>query len=445
MAKFKTQADNVHSTLREWMLVDGLEVVYDTEKSKGSRFVDALSGNEYIDLFSFFASMPVGHNHPGLDDPAFREKLMAAALVKPSNSDIYTTAMADFVATFGRTMPEGYKNLFFIEGGGLAVENALKVAFDWKVRKNVEKGLISGDGDPDLGTKALHFRNAFHGRTGYTLSLTNGFSANKTKYFPKFPWPRVTAPGCRFPLEGENLEMVKAAEAATLQEIHDALAANPNDIGAIILETIQGEGGDVHFRPEFLKALRDLCDNEEVCLVFDEVQAGMGLTGKWWAFEHMGVQPDVFSFGKKAQVCGVAAAERINEVDSCFKVSSRINSTWGGNLVDMVRCARYVEIIEENDLLANATNVGAHLLGKLRELEHDFEQVSNSRGLGLMMAFDLPSPQARDRLISALWDAQTMVLPCGPNSVRFRPFLDITMDDADLAADRIRTALGAMG
>ncbi len=444
MAKFNTQAANVHSTLREWMLVDGLDIVYDTEQSHGSRFVDARTSDEYLDLFSFFASMPVGHNHPGLSDPGFRDKLLAAALVKPSNSDIYTTAMADFVHAFGRTMPAGFKNLFFIEGGALAVENALKVAFDWKVRKNIEKGLISGDGDPDLGTRALHFRGAFHGRTGYTLSLTNGFSANKTKYFPKFDWPRVSAPGCTFPLQGDNLAHVEAAERTTLQEIHDALAAHPNDVGAIIVETIQGEGGDVHFRPEFLKSLRELCDNEEIVLVFDEVQTGMGLTGKWWAFEHYGVQPDVFSFGKKAQVCGIAASERINEVDSCFKVSSRINSTWGGNLVDMVRCARYIELIEEGKLLDNATQVGAHLLELLRGLESKFDSVTNSRGLGLMLAFDLPSPQVRDQLISALWEDKTMVLPCGANSVRFRPFLDVTRDDADLAAGRIESALRSL-
>ena len=444
MAKFKTPADHVHSTLREWMLVDGMDVVYDVERSHGSRFIDARNGDEFIDLFSFFASMPLGHNHPGLHDSGFRERLLAAALVKPSNSDIYTEAMADFVAAFGRTMPKEFRNLFFIEGGALAVENALKVAFDWKVRKNIEKGLVSSDGDPDLGTKALHFRNAFHGRSGYTLSLTNGTSPNKTKYFPKFPWPRVTAPGARFPLTGDNLAATQAAEAATLAEIHEALAANPNDVGAILLETIQGEGGDVHFRPEFLQALRDICDNEEIVLVFDEVQTGMGLTGKWWAFEHMGVQPDVFSFGKKAQVCGIAASERINEVDSCFKVSSRINSTWGGNLVDMVRCARYIELIEEHSLLQNATQQGEHLLETLKGLESDFEQVSNARGRGLMLAFDLPSAAARDSLIKALWDAKTMVLPCGATSVRFRPFLDVSGDDIDEAAGRIRTALQAM-
>lgn len=441
MSNFNTPADQVHSKLREWMLVDGLEVVYDTERSRGSRFVDARNGDEYIDLFSFFASMPVGHNHPGLEDSDFRARLLDAALVKPSNSDIYTAAMADFVSTFGRTMPEGFHNLFFIEGGALAVENALKVAFDWKVRKNIEKGLLSGEGDPDLGTKALHFQNAFHGRSGYTLSLTNGTSPNKTKYFPKFPWPRVSSPGARFPLRGDNLAATEAAEKATLAEIHEAIAANPNDIGAIILEPIQGEGGDVHFRPEFLKALRDICDNEDILLIFDEVQTGMGLTGTWWAFEQLGVRPDVFSFGKKAQVCGIAASERVNEVDSCFKVSSRINSTWGGNLVDMVRCARYVEIIERDDLLKNAQEIGKHLLEALQGMESDFEAVSNSRGRGLMLAFDLPSADARDALIKALWDAKTIVLPCGSTSVRFRPFLDVTRDDADEAASRIRAAL----
>lgn len=439
-AQFQTPTGRVHETLGQWILADGMELVYDMDRSRGATLVDKRTGAELLDLFSFFASMPVGHNHPKMGDAAFRERLLRAALVKPSNSDIYTEAMADFVSTFGRTMPEGFKHLFFVEGGALAVENAIKVAFDWKVRKNIERGLAKGD-DPQFGTKVLHFRNAFHGRSGYTLSLTNGFNPNKTKYFPKFDWPRVSTPGAKFPLQGEALEATVAAEKATLAEIHAVLETSPNEVAAILVETIQGEGGDVHFRDEFMVALRKLCDEQEMLLVFDEVQSGMGITGKWWAFEHHSVQPDVFSFGKKSQVCGIAATDRVNEIDSCFKVSSRINSTWGGNLVDMVRCTRYIEIIEEDGLLANAASVGEHLLGQLREIADGSELVSNCRGRGLMLAFDLPSSEQRDQLIAELAKENALVLPCGPVSIRFRPVLDFGRDDADRAVATIKTAL----
>lgn len=441
---YRTPATEVHQVLSRWMLTDGLPIVYDPAKSHGAFVHDGRHDEEYLDLFSFFASMPIGHGHPGLRDPGFRERLLAAALVKPSNSDVYTQAMADFVAMFARTLPPGFVHTFFIEGGGLAVENALKVAFDWKVRKNIAAGRCADTPDPTLGTQVIHFRGAFHGRTGYTLSLTNGFSANKTKYFPKFAWPRVSTPGCRFPLEGENLAAVSAAEQKSLAEIRAAIAERPHDIAAIIVETIQGEGGDVHFRPEFLQALRTICDEEEIILVFDEVQAGMGLTGKWWAFEHTGVAPDIFAFGKKSQVCGIAATARVDEVDSCFEVPSRINSTWGGNLVDMVRCTRYIEIIEQRGLLGNATEVGTHLLESLREIEAEFPIVSNARGRGLMCAFDLPDSQTRDTLQRRLIAHKSLILPCGDRSLRFRPVLDFANEHVELAAQRIRTALAEL-
>ncbi len=443
MPDYRTPPSEVHKVLGEWILADGLPIVYDPAKSRGATIVDQVTGREYLDLFSFFASMPIGHNHPGLADGAFREKLLQAALVKPSNSDIYTQAMADFVQTMARTLPPGFVHMFFIEGGALAVENALKVAFDWKVRKNIERGLVSADGDPQLGSKVIHFRGAFHGRSGYTLSLTNSFSPDKVKYFPKFPWPRVSTPGIRLPLE-QHLADIEAAEAQSLREIEQAIADHPHDIAALIIETIQGEGGDVHFRTEFMRALRRLCDENEIILIFDEIQAGMGITGKWWAFEHHGVAPDIFCFGKKSQVCGLASTTRVDDVDSVFKVPSRINSTWGGNLVDMVRCTRYIEIIGQERLLDNATEVGAYLRSSLEDLQRRHPVITNVRGAGLMCAFDLPSPEARNVVQRRLLELGALILPSGAKSLRFRPVLDFGRADVDLAIDRLSTAVSAL-
>ena len=442
---FQTDPREVHRVLGEWMLVDGFPLVYDTERSRGAHLVDAIGGTPYLDMFSFFASMPVGHNHPKLRTPDFAAKLQAATLTKVSNSDIYTPAMADWVAALGRTMPANFEHLFFIEGGALAVENALKVAFDWKVRKNIARGLCSGRDDDLLGTQVLHFRSAFHGRSGYTLSLTNGFAPQKTQYFPKFPWPRVSTPAMRFPFDEVAQAATIAAEQATVAEIRAAIAERGHDIAAMILETIQGEGGDNHFRPEFLQTLRSLCDEHEILLIFDEIQCGMGLTGKWWAFEHTGVQPDVFSFGKKTQVCGIASTTRVDEVDSCFKVPSRINSTWGGNIVDMVRATRYIEIIEQERLLDNARDMGEHLLAGLRSLAKPGGPVSNVRGRGLMCAFDLPSPEIRGNVVkAAMKDEHMLVLPCGNAGIRFRPVLDIDRGAIDDALARLARVLGKL-
>jgi len=323
--KVTVQPKDVHDVLKRHMLVDGFPFVLDLEKSHGSYLHDAATGKEYLDFFTFFASSALGHNHPGLLEEDFYRELARVAVNKPSNSDLYTVQMAEFVETFARiAVPESMPNLFFISGGALAVENALKTAFDWKVRRNFAKGIKE-----EKGHKVIHFREAFHGRTGYTMSLTNT-DPTKTDYFPKFDWPRIENPKITFPLE-DHLDEVVAAEKRAIQAIEKVLSEEGDDIAAIIIEPIQGEGGDNHFRPEFFKELRRIADENEVILIFDEVQTGVGVTGKMWCHQHFGVEPDIMAFGKKTQVCGIMASDKINEVDSVFKVSSRINSTWGGN------------------------------------------------------------------------------------------------------------------
>lgn len=441
--------DKVHETIAGHMLADGFDVVLDLEKSKGTRLYDSRSGRYLLDFFTCFASSPIGFNHPRMVEPDFVRKLGRVAVNKPSNSDLYTTEMAEFVETFGTlAAPPELPNLFFVSGGALAVENALKTAFDWKVRKNIEKGVNAPDTpEKDLkGTQILHFEQCFHGRTGYTLSLTNTFDPRKTQFFPKFDWPRVLNPKVRFPLEGKNLDNVQAAERESLGQIEKALAENPDDIAAIIIEPIQGEGGDNHFRPEFLQALRRIADENDVMLIFDEVQTGMGLTGTMWAFQQMGMAPDILSFGKKTQVCGIMVSERVREVkDNVFELSSRINSTWGGNLIDMVRCQRYLEIIDEENMLENAAAQGERLLRGFETVAGESgDRITNVRGRGLMCAFDLPTTQMRNDFIAKLRGNGTFALPCGASTARFRPPLNITAEEVDEAVGAIEKTVKAL-
>jgi len=431
------QAKDVRKVLARHMLADGMEPVIDLEKSRGSWMVDKRNGDCYLDFFSMFASMAVGFNHPKL--VAKQEELGKLAIHKPTNSDVYSEEMAEFLEIFSRVgIPEELPHAFFIEGGGLAVENALKTAFDWKVRKNFEKGYKE-----PKGYQVIHFQQCFHGRTGYTLSLTNTHDPRKTRYFPKFDWPRVLNPKLVFPLNDENLEKVKKAEAESLKQIHQAIDENPDDIAALILEPIQGEGGDNHFRPEFIRELRKICDDHEILLIFDEVQTGVGLTGKFWAYEHYGVIPDIISFGKKSQVCGILAGPRIDEVENnVFAESSRINSTWGGNLVDMVRFGYILKIIEEENLVDNARIQGEFLLAELEKIADDFSGlVSNARGKGLMCAFDLKDEKARNTFLSELEKEKVLMLGCGEKSVRFRPHLNVNRDEILQGIDKIRLSL----
>jgi L-lysine 6-transaminase len=423
--------NQVHEVLHRHMLADGYDIVLDLKKSQGRRIWDSRGNRSFLDLFSFFATFPIGFNHPKLGDADFLAKLTRAALVNPTNSDIYTTEMAEFVDAFGRiAMGKDFQYAFFVAGGSLGVENALKAAMDWKVRRNFAKGSTE-----ERGHQILHFREAFHGRSGYTVSMTNTADPRKYQYFARFEWPRVSNPALRFPVDAAELARVAAAERQSLDEIKAAFNANPDDIAAILIEPIQAEGGDNHFRPEFLRAVQELAHENDALFIVDEVQTGLGLTGSMWAYQQLGVRPDLLAFGKKMQVCGCIAGGRIDEESqNVFHVKSRINSTWGGNLVDMVRSQRYLEIIDEEKLVQNAATVGAHLLRGLQDLQGRHAGVlSNARGRGLMCAIDFPDGATRDAAAKRSYDEGMMILSCGQRSLRFRPPLDITAAEVDEA------------
>lgn len=422
--------------LRSRILVDGFHIVLDPQASHDAYLFDALTAHEFLDFYAFFASQPIRYNHPRMREPEFQARLLTVASLKVANSDVYTRYYAEFVRTLDELagLP-GLKHFFFIDGGALAVENALKAAFDWKVRKN----LAAGRGE--IGHKVLHFRNAFHGRSGYTLSLTNTDPV-KTMYFPKFDWPRVDFPAINFALpEPQRTQDVQMREQESLRQIREILVQQGPEIAAIIVEPIQGEGGDNHVRGEFLRELRRIADESEVLLIFDEVQTGVGITGRMWACEHFGVLPDILCFGKKMQVCGIMASERLDEVDSVFKVPSRINSTWGGNLTDMVRATQYLRIIHDEKLVEHAAEMGAYLLDRLHELAEAHPIISAVRGRGLMCAFDLPDAATRNALRKLLWDSQLLVLACGERSLRFRPVLDVTREAIDAGMEKLGAAL----
>jgi len=437
----KTSAEAVRQVIAQYMVADGLDLVLDLERSRGVHLFDAKRQEYFLDFFSFYATNPVGLNHPRLTAEDTVRELGTVAIQKPSNSDVYSRELADFVDVFAHeAKPDFMKYLFFIEGGALAVENALKTAFDWKVRKNFMRGLKE-----EKGYQVIHFRQAFHGRSGYTLSLTNTADPRKTQYFPKFNWPRITNPKCTFPLEGENLRHVEELEHQAVQEIQSTVAQQGEDIACLIIEPIQGEGGDNHFRPEFHRVLRRICDESEILLIHDEVQTGFGGSGCMWAGQYY-VQPDIITFGKKTQVCGIMASGRLDEVpDHVFRIPSRVNSTWGGNLVDMVRCRHFLNIYRDERLLENTKQMGGVLLRELQKLHEEFpDRVMNPRGLGLLCAFDLPTTEFRQQFRKKLFERRLVLLGCGERSVRFRTALNINEEELMQGLQIIRRVLGEM-
>src|ERR1700756_901765 len=424
----------VLETIEQHVLLDGFKVVVDLDKSRGSYLHNAVDNRQLIDLYGFFGSMPVGFNHPYFDRDEVKRDLLRAAKVKIANSDVYSEGYAQFVETFARVAGlSPLERYLFIEGGALAVENCLKAAMDWKVRKN----MAAGHGE--RGMQVLHFRRAFHGRSGYTMSLTNT-DPRKTDLFAKFDWPRVSCPHIDFSLpESEREADVIAREENAEREIRNFIEQRSIDICAIIIEPIQGEGGDNHFRGEWLEKLRKICDENDILLIFDEVQCGMGATGRNWCSEHFNVVPDLMAFGKKAQVCGVMAGPRIDEVkDNAFRLSSRLNSTWGGNFTDMVRSTHFLRIIEKEHLVENAGKVGGYFRDQLRALQREEPRISAARGRGLFLAFDLPDPRAREEFWKGFFDLGVLTLRSGENSIRFRPPLDITAEVIDEAMELMR-------
>jgi L-lysine 6-transaminase len=428
----------LHERLSKHILAAGMDPIeLDLELSRTPYLYDAKNDENWLDFGSFFASSALGMNHPALaENGAFLDKLLTTAINKPANSDFSSLEMVQFIETFSRVMGDSaLPHLFFIEGGAAAVENALKVAFDWKQQHNAMLGKSE-----KLGTKVLHLEHAFHGRSGYTLSLTNTDPV-KIARFPKFDWPRIEAPAENFS-DNDNKKL-EQLELNAIAQARAAFIEFKDDIACFIAEPIQGEGGDRHLRAEFLLALQNLCIEFDALFILDEIQSGGGITGTPWAYQQLCLQPDIVVFGKKIQVCGIMAGRRVDLVPSnVFCVPSRINSTWGGNLTDMVRATRILEVFETENLFANADFMGSLLLNGLQKIAAEYpEVVFNPRGRGLMCAISFKTLEMRDLVLEGLARHFIIILGCGGNSIRFRPPLCIDADSINFVLEALRETI----
>lgn len=438
------EPNKVHETLVQHMLVDGFPIVVDLKKSQGSWLHDAKTDQKYLDFFSFFASNPLGFNHPKMHNKYTEHRLLETARVKVSNSDKYTTYMAEFVDTLSKTAGSVINSpyyMFFIDGGALAIDNACKVALDYCARRN---GWKPDQYDEIDRMQIIHFTNAFHGRSGFALSMTNT-SPEKTAYFPAFRhWTRISSPFIQFPLNEENLAATQEREQIALQQIEQAFEKHGKYIAAICVEPVLCEGGNLHFRSEFFQELRKLADKTGALLIFDEVQTAM-MTGEghWWCWQRYGIQPDIICFAKKFQVGGILVSSKIDDVaDHCFKQTSRINSTFGGSLNDMVRTTAILETIVNEKLLDNVSCMGNQLLIGLEKLQDEApHMISQVRGKGLLCALDLPDKSTRDKVVRQCFEEQLIVLPCGKTSLRFLPAITVSEDCIAEGLKRLKKAI----
>jgi L-lysine 6-transaminase len=431
---------DVHRLLARHMLADGLDLVFDYDKSHGSWLYDSRHGREYLDFMTFFGSTPIGYNHPKMKDPDFLRVLARVAQLKPSLADVYTVEYAWFVETFARiAIPSHLHYAFFIEGGALAVENTLKVAFDWKAGATAR-----GAWPARRGQQILHFREAFHGRSGYTLSLTNT-DPKKTDLFPKFRWPRVENPKLRFPVTAEVEKDVAAAEQRALEQVKKAFEDNPDDIAAIIIEPIQAEAATT---TSGRRSCRPWSASRTTRVL---LHRGRGADGHRPHREDVGARtfrPD-------------PGRPRLRQEDADLRLPRRPQGGRGA--------AERVQ-----GLLAHQLHLGRrpHRHGPLRPLPRDRPGgppgrqrargrgspparpsgvqadlggiMSNARGRGLMIAFDLPTPELRKKAHETLIANGLLLLTCGPRSIRFRPPLNLTAAEADTALEIVRKSLKAL-
>lgn len=368
-------------------------------RGEGSYVWDA-EGKKYLDLYGGHAVALPGHCHP---------RVVAAIQAQAERLLFYSNVVANdvravAVKALAELAPAGLRRVFLCNSGTEANETALKIARKFTHRMRVVS-LVDG----------------FHGRTLGALGATG---------LPKYRDPAYPVPVQHDYVPYGDLEAT-------------AKAVGP-DTAAIILEPIPSMGG-IRVAPRaYFEGLRALATERGALLVFDEVQTGFFGSGKPWMWQHHGVRPDVVAFGKKTQVCGLYCGPRVDEVkDNVFHLPSRINSTWGGSLVDMVRSQRFIEIIVEDKLCENVAQQGTRFVGGLRALAKDRGGFANVRGMGSLVAFTLPTADARNALLKDLREKKFLALASGERAIRFRMPLNVSAREVDLALERIAACLPA--
>jgi len=407
-------------------LFDSFPTVWNVKKSHDS-FLYSNYNEKFLDFHGGFGSNPIGWNHPKLLKH-FKDNIDTHIFInKPANCDFYTQEYIDFINKFkNQVIPETYPYCFFIDGGALSVENALKIAMDWKCQKN---------GDKNEKLSIAHFQKAFHGRSGYTMSLTNT-EQHKVKNFTKFNWPRfLSSPKMR--LSDENQ---KVYDDFAIDEIEKYMKDNKKQVAGMIIEPVQCEGGDRHFTKYFLQNLQRICNQNDILFIVDEVQTGFYTTGKPWCFQHYDLEPDLVSFGKKTQQCGVFGGKRLSELEShCFNTSGRLGSTWGGNHIDMIRSSKIIDIIKEDNLENNAIERGNQWLNNMKMIKSN--EIDNIRNIGLLMSFDMKTTEIRNKFLDILKKNKLLCLGAGDKTIRMRPNLAVSSEEIKECINKIKISL----
>ena len=385
--------------------------------------VTDVDGNEFFDFSAGIAVTSTGHCHP---DVVAAIQKQAAELIHMSGTDFYYENMVTLAERLSKIAPmPGPHKIYYGNSGTEAIECALKLARYHTKRQNM-----------------IAFFGAFHGRTMGSLSLTASKPQQKRRFAPLLPG--VTH--VRYPdVYREGAKDGNAFALSCARFIEDKLFKTilpPEEVAAVFVEPVQGEGGYVVAPDVFMQELRRICDRHGILLVVDEVQSGAGRTGKWWAVEHTGVQPDIVCMAKGI-ASGMPLGITLSKAEIMDWVPGSHASTFGGNPICIAAALATLDVIEREDLMGNATEVGNHMLKRMATWPQKHRLVGDVRGRGLMIGVEIVKDkttreygaQERDRIVELAFERGILFLGCGPSTVRIAPPLIVTKDEADVAID----------
>jgi len=405
-------------------------------KSGRGIVVTDVDGNDFFDFSAGIAVTSTGHCHP---DVVAAVQKQAGELIHMSGTDFYYEAMVELAERISKIAPmPGPHRIYYGNSGAEAVEAALKLARYHTKRQNI-----------------IAFFGAFHGRTMGALSLTASKPQQKRRFGPLVPgvthvrYPDIYR-GCTG--GGQEAEEFALGCARFIEEKLFKTTLPPEEVAAIFVEPIQGEGGYVVAPTAFMQELRRICDRHGILLVVDEVQSGVGRTGKWWAVEHTRVHPDIVC-SAKGIASGMPLGVTISRADIMDWVPGSHASTFGGNPVCIAAALATLDVIENENLLANATEVGNHMLKRMADWPAKHRLVGDVRGRGLMVGVEIVKDKKtkeygnneRDRIVELAFERGMLFLGCGPSTVRISPALVVTKDEADAAIDALEECIEIVG